>query len=63
MYRLIYTIKGDSSHPLAHPYLKPLVFVAVLAVVVLAGAHLVQVVHSGADYTLVSLMELLIACH
>ena len=54
MYRLIYTIKGDSSHLLAHPYLEPLVVVAVLAVVVddvhvLAGAHLVQVVHGGVD--------------
>ena len=50
MYKLIYTTKGDSSHLLACPYLEPLVFVAVLAVVVddvhvLACAHLVQVVH------------------
>ena len=55
MYRLnIYNIKGDSSHLLANPYLETLVVVAVLAVVVddvhvLAGAHLLQVVHSGAD--------------
>ena len=55
MYRLyIYTIRGDSSHLLACPYLEPLVFAAVVAVVVddvhvLAGAHLLQVVHGGAD--------------
>ena len=47
MYRLIYTIKGDSSHLLAHPYLEPLVVVAVLAL--LAGANLFQVVHGGVD--------------
>ena len=39
---------------LAHPLLEPMVVVAVLAVVVddvhvLAGAHLLQVVHGGAD--------------
>ena len=54
MYKLIYTTKGDSSHLLACPYLEPLVFAAVVAVVVddvhvLAGAHLLQVVHGGAD--------------
>ena len=42
MYRLIYTIKGDSSHLLAHPYLKPLVVVAVLAVV-LDDVHVIHV--------------------
>ena len=54
MYKLIYTTKGDSSHLLACSYLEPLVFAAVVAVVVddvhvLAGAHLLQVVHDGVD--------------
>ena len=48
--------------------LKPLVDVAILAVVVddvhvLAGVHLVQVVHSSVDQALDSLIELLAACH
>ena len=43
-------------------------FAAVVAVVVddvhvLAGAHLLQVVHDGVDQALVTLIELLVACH
>ena len=44
MIRLIYTIKGDCSHLLAHPYLEPLV---VLAVLVHDSVHQLEVEHVG----------------
>jgi hypothetical protein len=49
-------------HLLKLPYLKPLVTVAVLAVVINA-AHLVQVVHGSVDLALDSLVELLSVHH